>query len=92
MENKELVLRIDANAIAVLEQEVKQKRDSGVANSVGDRFLIRLLGALSDNTKALLFKIEKNKIIIRNYATVSYDDNRQARTPSGEVDGANPQP
>ena len=91
--NKEILLRIDANAIAVLEQEIKTKRNSGVANSVGDRFLIRLLDTLTDNTtKVFLFKIEKNKLIIRNYASLNYDDNRPSGTESREVNGTGPQP
>lgn len=90
MEYKELVVRMDPAAIAVLEEEIKKKRNLGVANSVGDRFLIRLLGAISDNTKAFLFKIEKNKIVIRNYATLNYDDNRQARGTDREDSGTSP--
>lgn len=88
MDNKEIVLRLNSDAIAILQQEIKSKRDSGVANSVGDRFLIRLLEGLSNNTKAFLFKIEKNKIVIRHYATLTYDDHRQIRTDTGKNDGA----
>lgn len=88
MDIKEMVLRVDQNAIAILEQEVKKKRDTGVANSVSDRFLIRLLDAMSGNNKVFLFKIEKNKLIIRNYPT--YDNHRQAGTEHREADGTNP--
>ena len=91
MDTKELLLRMDSGAIALLEQEIKNKRNSGVATSVGDKFLIRFLGALADNSKALSFKIEKNKIVVKSH-TLVYDDNRHTRTQSGEADRANPQP
>jgi hypothetical protein len=67
MDTREIVLRLDPNAISVLEQELKRKRDAGTATSVGDRLLIRLLEGIGNHTKALLFKIEKNQIIIRHY-------------------------
>lgn len=86
MNNKDMLVRIDASAIAILEQEMKSRRNTGAANSVGDRFLIRLLEAWNNNTKTFLFKIEKNKIVIKNYPTFVYDDNRQAGVPSGETD------
>jgi hypothetical protein len=88
METKEIILRIDAGTMAILEQEMKNKRNSGVANSIGDRFLIRLLESLSHNTKALLFKIEKNKLIVRNYTSESYDNHRQTGTENGETSRA----
>lgn len=91
MNEKELFLRIDTNAMALLEQEIKTKRNLGVANSIGDRFLIRLLEALANNTKTFLFKIEKNRIVIKNYATLVYDDHRPTGSADREADGANPQ-
>ena len=91
--NKEILVRIDANAMAVMGQEIKTKRNLGVANSVGDRFLIRLLDALADNTtKVFLFKIEKNKLIIRNYASLNYDDNRPSGTENRETVGTGTKP
>jgi len=90
MDNKEIVLRVDSNAIAVLEQEIKRKRDLGVANSVGDRLLIRLLDAMRDNIKALLFKIEKNKIVIRTYSTLTNDNYRPVGNENREVGRTNP--
>jgi len=87
MDHQEIVLRLNADAIAILQEEVKRKRDSGVANSVGDRFLIRLLEGLSNNTKAFLFKIEKNKLVVRHHATLTYDDHRQTGTDTRQNDG-----
>ena len=85
-----MFLRIDPNAMAILEQEIKGKRNLGVANSVGDRFLIRLLEALTNNTKTFLFKIEKNRIVIKNYATLMYDDHRPTGNADREAGGTNP--
>lgn len=79
MNNKEIVLRMDAGAIAILEQEIKKKRDSGVANGISDTFLIRLLEATNGGSKVFLFKNENNKLIVRKYDTLNYDDNRQTR-------------
>lgn len=90
MDNKELVLRLDDGALAVLSQEMKKKRDTGTAISVGDRFLIRLLGAIENDTKTLLFKMEKNKLLIRSYQTLTYDNHRQTGTENREIDGTNP--
>ncbi len=77
MQNKDLVLRMDPGAAAVLEQEMKQKRNSGVANAISDTFIIRLLEAFKEDSKVLLFKLEKNKLIVRRYNSLTYDEHRQ---------------
>jgi hypothetical protein len=88
MEKEDIILRIDDGTIAILEQEIKKKRDLGVANSVGDKFLIRLLEALRNHTKVFVFKIEKNKLVIKNYSSLTYDNHRQTGTENREINGA----
>lgn len=75
---KEVVVRLDENALARIEEEVKRKRLSGAANAVGDVFLIRLLESLTNNSKVLMLKLQQNRLIVKNYDTLKYDDNRQA--------------
>lgn len=84
---KELIFRVDTNILAMLEQEMQNKRNNGAANSVGDKVLIRLLEALKKDTKAILFKSEKNKFTVRSYDTLNYDNDRQTRTENRKVDG-----
>lgn len=68
--NNEIVLRLDESALTIMLEEVKQKRDAGAANSIGDRFLIRLLDSFSDGTKAFSMKMDKNKLIVRTHDTL----------------------
>ena len=66
---KEIVLRVDDGALAILQEELKRKRDLGVATSIGDRFLIRFLEAVSTGSPVFLFKVEKNKLIARSLSS-----------------------
>lgn len=88
METKEIALKFNGTAIAVLEQEIKKKRNLSVANSIGDRLLIRLLEALANDAKTLLFKIDGNKFIIRAY-TETYDNDRQISDENRKTGGTN---
>lgn len=64
---KELTFRIDEQALALLSQEIKDKRRAGRATSFGDILLIRLLESLESNNKVLLLKMQANKVSIRGY-------------------------
>jgi len=69
---KELVFRVDTNVIAALEHEMKNKRNAGTANAIGDKLLIRLLEAFNKDIKAILFKTEKNKFTVLKYDRKPY--------------------
>lgn len=87
---KDIVLRVDESALAILQEEVKKKRTLGVATSIGDKFLIRFLEALGNGSPAFLFKVENNKLIARNLSSLKYDDDRPSRTNDREVNGTHP--
>lgn len=70
MDNKEIVLRLDDKALAIMLDEIKQKRNAGAATSIGDRFLIRLLDSFNDGTKVFSMKMDKNKLIVRTHDTL----------------------
>jgi ribosomal protein S11 len=88
---KELAIRLDESFVSMLTEEVKQKRLQG-AHTLSDRFLIRFLESMSNNSKVLLIKLQGNKLIVRNYDTLKYDDNRQAGTDYRKTNGENTQP
>ena len=75
--NKEILLRTNTEAIISIKQEVKRKRESGLARSISDVFLIRLLEALDGDAKVFLFKKEKNTFVVRKYdsATINREIN-----------------
>jgi hypothetical protein len=62
---KELMLKMDATTIGLVEQEIRRKRSTGGAGSVGDRFLIRLVEAFNSENKVLSFKFEDGKLKVR---------------------------
>lgn len=66
----ELTLRVDNGFLAILEQDIKRKRDLGVAISTGDKFLIRVLEAFRDKTKTLSFMHKDNKLIVKRSASL----------------------
>lgn len=62
---KEMIIRVDNTAQTILEEEIKKKRNLGVATSVGDRFLIRMLEALENGSPAFYFEVKNNKLVAR---------------------------
>ena len=74
MITKDILLRVDDNCVAILEQEIRKKRESGVSNAISDTFIIRLLEAVKSDSKVFLFKMEKNKLIARRYASLHYEE------------------
>lgn len=76
MNDREILLRFNSEAIGLLEQEVKKRRELGVSNAISDTFIIRLLEATKDESKVFLFKMEKNKLIARKYSSENYEQHQ----------------
>lgn len=73
---QDITLRIDENVKAILAQEIKSKREAGMANAVCDRFLIRMIEAVNANVPILSFYFKDGKFFVKPCTTLEYDDHR----------------
>ena len=71
---KEITLKLNEEAFALLEEDAKRRRGLSSVNNIGDKLIIRLTEALQGDNQALFFKIENNKLIVR--PIIRHDDNR----------------
>jgi len=63
---KEILLKLDDTIVSRLEEEIKKKRVSGVCNAFSDIILVRLLESMAKENKMISFKLQSNKLIVRN--------------------------
>ena len=88
---KEIVLRIDDHIHGVMHQETQAKRSQGACHALSEKFLIRLLDAMANNSKVLQFNLQDGKFVVRSYNTLKNDDDRQVGGNSREADRTSPQ-
>jgi hypothetical protein len=56
---RQIVLKLDKKTVDFLVDEVRRKRQAGLATSFSDTFLIRLTDALNNNKDSQVFKVKE---------------------------------